>query len=110
MIERGVIRVEIDPEGTDDPIATIQVHTPLGAITAMAEVRKRGRLLELTRAHVHSDTGANTYGAARLRSYADVLMETFDVDEILVIGAGRTTGAGPRDRTRALRFTRKASA
>ena len=104
------IEIDLDDEATDDPITTIRIRTPNGVITVMAEASKRGRSLELLRLHIHSDVGPHAFGPARLRTYAQALMELADVDEIMVVGAERTTGAGPGNRARRLRFTRKAPA
>ncbi len=38
MVASTRIVVDLDPEGTDDPIATLRVQTPQGVIFVMAEV------------------------------------------------------------------------
>ncbi len=68
MVASTKIVVDLDPEGTDDPIATLRVQTPQGVIFVMAEVSGSGRTLTLMNAHLHSDTGPNAFGPGRLRA------------------------------------------
>ena len=85
-----------------------------GAVVAvfMSNVSKVGRVAELRRLHVDG-AGPNTLGPGRLQRAMRWLMDQLDVDEILVEGGRRVTGAargpagtGPRTPSR-LSFTRE---
>jgi hypothetical protein len=108
MIGRDELVVDFDLAATDHPIMTLTVRTPQGVITVMAETTGSGGVLEFRGLHMHSDAGANAFGAARLRALVGALMEKFDVDTVVVEGARRTTGAFPGNRKGPFRFTRKA--
>jgi hypothetical protein len=109
MADHGELVVDFDAGATDHPIMTLIVTTRQGVVTIMAEVAERGSVLELTGLHIHSSSGPNAFGAARLRELAHALMEMFNVDAVVVEGARRTTGAVPGNRKGPFRFTRKAS-
>jgi hypothetical protein len=63
-------------------------------ISIIAEVTFEGRVAMLWNGHIGGD-GANTLGAALLRSLTRWAMEFLDVDELRIAGATRTSGAGP---------------
>lgn len=101
------IEIIVDDDGTDDPVVTAAIETPAGALMAMAGVRRVGRSLELEGFHMHgASVGPNALGAANLKRLAQAVMEKIDVDEIVVRGATRTSGANPGRRPREWRFTR----
>ena len=90
---------------TDDPVVMVEIMTPVGRLFAMAEVRAVGRTLFLDGLHMHgAEAGANAIGPANLRVLAETILERMDYDELVVAGAVRTTGAGPRRRPGVLRF------
>jgi hypothetical protein len=68
----------------------------------------RGRSLILSGVHIQGDdVKANELGVAGLRRMTQEAMEELGVDEIIIVGAVRTTGANPGRAPRPLRFTRK---
>jgi hypothetical protein len=98
-------------DGTDDPVMTLRIRVPGGAILVMAEVALAGRVLWARRLHIHGEgLAANEVGPANLRVVARRLLEELDLDELVVEGAHRTTGAGPGRRPRLLRLSRQPGA
>jgi hypothetical protein len=76
----------------------------------MAEVALEGRCLTLRGLHVHGlDIGANELRVAGLRRVIREVMEDLNVDEMVIEGSVRTTGASPGRAPRELRFARKVS-
>jgi hypothetical protein len=101
------ITIVVEDYGTDDPVVTVTIKTPAGVVLAMAEVNRTGRTLELDGFHMHGETvGPNTLGVGNLGRLAQAVMETIDVDEIVIRGAIRTTGANPGRRPRERRYKR----
>src|SRR5258708_34534808 len=102
------MRVDIIVDESEGAIATARITTSVGTIMAMAEVVLEGRCLTLRGLHVHGeDIGANELGVSGLRRIVAEAMEDLDVDEIIIEGAVRITGAGPGRTPRRLRFARK---
>src|SRR5689334_10469776 len=94
---------------TFDPVVTVEITVPEGKLLAMAEPLVVGRTLILQAFHMHSEgIGANRVGIVKLRSLATVLLERMELDELVVEGAARTTGASPGHRPRPLRFSSRA--
>lgn len=105
------IVIDLDNDLTDGSVATVTVTTPDGTLVVMAVVDILGRLGMFRDIHLHGVTlGANEFGLRRLRWVARAMMEAFDLDEAVIVGAARTSGAGPGHRPRPLRFARKAAA
>jgi hypothetical protein len=87
---------------------TIVINTPAGRLIAMAEPVLVGRTLTLRGFHVHGDrTHANDIVAANLMVLAQMFMEAMNVDELVVAGGVRTTGANPDRTPHRIRFTRR---
>ncbi len=101
------IAFALDDDQTDDPIATLVVKAPGATLLVMAEfiVNRPGRTMKLTATHIHGAT-ANTIGFANLKTIALAVLEGMDLDEIVIEGGIRTTGAGPGHTPRPFRFTR----
>jgi hypothetical protein len=100
--------VEIIADESEGAIATARITTSSGTIMAMAEVSLDNRCLTLRGLHVHGENvGTNELGVSGLRRVVTEAMEDLDVDEIVIEGAIRVTGAGPGRTPRRLRFTRK---
>lgn len=74
----------------------------------MGVVALNDRAIALTETHVAGLTPGRL-GAAGLRRLMQKVIESLDVDQIIVAGAVRTTGARPGHRPRPFRFTRKAA-
>jgi hypothetical protein len=102
------IRFDLADDASDHPVATIVIDTPAGRLIAMAEPVPLGRVLTLIGFHVHGDrTVANAIGPANLILLARAFMEAMNVDELVVAGGLRTTGAHPNRTPRPIRFTRR---
>jgi len=102
--------IDIIGEQSEGAVATARVETAAGTIMVMAEVALEGRCLTLRGLHVHGiDVGANELRVAGLRRMVQEIMEDLNVDEIVIEGSVRTTGAGPGRTPRRLRFARKVS-
>jgi hypothetical protein len=102
------VSFELADMSTDHPVATIVGQTPAGLLFAMAEVVEAGRAMQLRGLHLHGEhAGPNDIGAANLLVLIAAFMEAMDVDELVVTGAARTTGAHPGRAMRPLRFTRQ---
>jgi hypothetical protein len=102
--------VNLIGEQSEGSIATAAIKTAAGTIMVMADVALEGRCLILRRLHIYGvDVRANDMRAAGLRRIVEEIVEELDVDEIIVEGSVRTTGAGPGRTPRRLRFARKVS-
>jgi hypothetical protein len=100
--------VDIIADESEGTIATARVTTSVGTIMVMAEVALEGRFLTLRGLHVHGEgVGMNELGISGLRRIVAEAMEDLDVDEIVIEGAVRVTGASPGRTPRRLRFARK---
>ena len=103
--------IEIIREQSDENIVVARIATAVGTILVMAEVELKGRSLILSGVHIQGDdVKANDVGVPALRRMIQEAMEELGVDEIVIIGAVRTTGANPGRAPRPLRFTRKVPA
>jgi hypothetical protein len=99
--------IEIVRELSDHAIATARIETSVGILVVMAEVLVDGRRLILHGLHLHGENvGANELGVGGLRRVVREVMEELNVDEIVIGGSVRTTGAGPGRAPRELRFAR----
>jgi hypothetical protein len=99
------ITFEMVNDLTDDPVVTLFVSTPAGGLAFTAEPILRGKTLILRRTHVQgSRPGA--VGGPNLAVIAQAVMRGMDIDELIVEGAFRTTGARPGRRPSPIRYTR----
>lgn len=106
------IAITLHSDMTDDPIVTAEISTPDGIVMVMAEVyvedRNGSREMMLKEFHIHGeDIGSGEFGTHRLIRLAKAVMEAMNVNEMVVHGARRTTGANPGHRPRPLRLSRK---
>jgi hypothetical protein len=74
----------------------VAIDTPAGELRVMAVVEEAARIMTLKGVHMHGErAGAkNGVGPANLKLLAQIVMEGLDLDELIVEGALRTTGAG----------------
>ena len=101
------VTFEIDDDGTEDPVVTVEVTTPDGKIVVMGEPREDGRTLIVERTHIHGvGGGPNELGPAKLRTVAQAILERMDYDGLVIEGAVRTTGAQKGRRPKPIRFSR----
>jgi hypothetical protein len=105
MWSGGVVSFELDDELTTGSIGTLVVRSLAGEIRIMGEVLEFGRRVHVVGAHI-GGAGPHVLGRTGLLALARAFAETFDVNEILIEGAARTTGARPGHRPRALRWHR----
>jgi hypothetical protein len=108
---RDQIRFVLDDDTTSHPIVNLVVETPSGRLVVMDEPFQMGRTMMLGGLHMHGeDVGANQVGVANLQTIVQALLEVMDLDELLVTGGVRTTGASPGSAPRTIRFTRRTAA
>jgi hypothetical protein len=100
------IRFELQDEQTDAPVVTVDIFTPAGKISLMADVEDGDRMLTLRLVHMQSEAGPNAIGLINLRIIAQAFLQEYGYDTLIVEGAVRTTGARPGHRPRTFRFTR----
>jgi hypothetical protein len=102
--------VDFISEQSEGSIATVAIKTAAGTIKIMTEVALEGRCLILLGLHIEGvDVRPNHIRGAGLRRIAQEVMEELDVDEIIIAGSVRTSGANPGRTPRRLRFARKVS-
>ncbi|WP_143525377.1 hypothetical protein [Rhizobium hainanense] len=95
-------------EATSHPVCTVEIQTPDGVISVMAEPQMIGNTFYLRGFHIQGeDISMNDLGAHRLRNLAEIAMEEMECHELVVEGAVRTTGAGRGRKPRPVRFTRR---
>jgi hypothetical protein len=99
---------DLDPELTDDGFLGLVVRTPRGELRLLGRVVEAGRQLRLTEVHA-GGLSANSLGVRGLLRLAQAFAERFDVDEIVIEGAARTTGARPGHVPRILRWRRRST-
>jgi hypothetical protein len=105
MWDAACLSFEVDADLTDHPVVTIVVQTPDGALRIMGDLELDGSTMTLLGVHVQG-AQANAVGAGNLKLLARLVIERMELDELVVEGAARTTGASPGRRPRVLRFTR----
>ena len=99
------ISVELD-DASEGSVWIVRIDTPAGAIELIGEVIKVGRVLHVDHAHVQG-LNPGALGRAGLNAIGRKLVEEADVDEIIVQGGARTTGARPNRVPPAFRFPSK---
>jgi hypothetical protein len=104
------VAIDIIGDQSEGNVATARIETAVGTIVVMAEVAMEGRCLILRGLHIHGvEVGVNELRVAGLRRIVREFMEDLDVDEMVIEGSVRTTGAGPGRTPRSLRFARDVS-
>jgi hypothetical protein len=105
---RDQIRFDLEDANTQHPVAVVAIETPAGRLSVMAEVARLAGTLMLLGMHVQSETvEVNAIGPGNLRQIVIAFMERMDLDELVVTGGLRTTGAHPGRTPRERRFTRR---
>jgi hypothetical protein len=105
---RDQIRFDLEDATTQHPVATVSIETPVGRLSVIAEVARLAGTLMLLGLHVQSETvDVNAIGPGNLRLIVHAFMELMDLDELVVTGGFRTTGARPGRTPRERRFTRR---
>jgi hypothetical protein len=105
-----MITIDLIGDQSEGSIVTAAIKTAAGTIKVMAEVILEDPCLILRRFHIEGvDVGVNDIRPAGLRRMVQEVMEELDVQEIIMEGSRRTTGANPGRTPRRLRFTRKVS-
>lgn len=89
-----------------EELVTLQVTTPSGPILFIGNVLEWRTRLVVERVHVQG-LQANALGAHRLLAMAQQAMEWLDVDEIVLQGGLRTSGAKEGHFPARLRFRRR---
>ena len=104
-----LVDVRLVESVSEDSIVTIELETTVGTLLAMAELRTADRTLYAIGLHVHSvDLGSNAFGAANLRRIAQAMLDWLgDYDELVFIGALRTSGANPGRKPGVIRIARR---
>jgi hypothetical protein len=97
------IRFELIGDLTDSPVMTLSILTPAGSIQLMGEPDGVGTSVIVRQAHMQGAL-SNAVGAGNLRLLAQLLMEEMDLDELIIEGSLRTTGANPGRKPKPIRF------
>jgi hypothetical protein len=100
------ISFDIIADVTSHPVVTVAVTTPIGRLVFMGEPVIAGGRMVVRAVHVQG-AAPRSVGWPRLRMIAAAVLEGMGLDELVVEGAVRTTGACPGRRPRPLRFTRR---
>ena len=100
--------IRIDVYDGEDDVVMATVETPIGRLHLSCNVSSEGdRKLAFRRVHVQSDDIApNEFGLVNLRNLVRAIAEFYDVDELVVAGAKRTSGANPGKIPRVARYAR----
>lgn len=98
----------VDTESSGD-IITIRLATPAGIIDLMGLVELDGRVMRASGVHLQNESGDRP-GVANIYAMARFVLERLDLDEAIVEGALRTTGANPGHRPGQFRFRRRRGA
>jgi hypothetical protein len=99
----GKGQISFDLRETEGSICIVRIDTPAGAIELIGEVIKVGRVLHVNGAHAQGLTPGRL-GRAGLNAIGRKLLEEDDVEEIIIQGGARTTGARPNRIPPAYRF------
>lgn len=103
---------EIIEDETDDPVLTMRVSGPKGTFMSMAEVYEEpGGVLRLIGLHIHGINGLekNQLGWPEVRRVIRVVMLELDLNEVIIEGAVRQTGACPGRKPKPIRVFREHS-
>ena len=88
--------IEIIRDQSDETIVVARITTTAGSILVMAEVALAEGVLTLSGVHVQGDdVSTNEVGVPGLRRIIHAAMEELGVDEIVIVGSVRTSGANP---------------
>jgi hypothetical protein len=91
-------------------VVVARIITGTGTLLVLSEVALIAGVLTLRGLHIQGENvGMNELSVTGIRNVMRDAMESLDVDEIVIEGAARTTGANPGRRPRRLRFTRPVS-
>ncbi len=105
MWDPDEISFDLDDVGTEAPIVTLVAHTPSGELYIMGELVSFGRKVEVEKAHTFGPA-KGSFGIRGLRAVARAFVEQFDVEDLIIKGEARTTGASPGRRPRPFRYRR----
>jgi hypothetical protein len=105
--DSSAIAFELDESATEAPVVTLIARTPAGELHVMAELVAFGpQRVEVRGAHTFGPA-AHALGIRGLRAVARAFVEQFDVEELVVAGAARTTGANPGHTPPPFRYRRR---
>lgn len=104
MPEQDKIIIDLD-HLSEHPVWVITAHMQAGALRLLGLIELKGRTLHVRDVHVEGLT-PGALGRAGLNALGYALMEVADVDELVIQGAVRTTGARPGRRPAAFRLIR----
>src|SRR5688500_16098898 len=92
---REQITFELDDLMSGDGIVTVRIATPAGTVDVMGEVgRSDTECVMLVKVHIQGLT-RNESGAGNLKMLGELAREHLDVDELIMQGGRRTSGANP---------------
>jgi hypothetical protein len=94
--------IEVDRTG-GPPILEVQIVTPAGTIYLVGAPQINGRVLVIDNVHI-GGLHRGACGRAGLNAIGRKFLEVADVDEIIIQGGSRTTGANPGRPPKEIRF------
>lgn len=101
------IIVTIDETLSEDRLVTVGVETPAGELQVMGEVvRLDNECLRVVRAHIQG-LAPGACGTGNLIVIARKVLEIIDVEEIVIEGSARTSGANPSHTPRPFRLRKR---
>lgn len=95
------IVVEIVAADRDTMI--VAIATPAGLVELIGTLKREGRVLRVDGAHVQG-LRPGALGRAGLNAIGRKLLEEADVDQVIIAGGTRSTGASRGKRPRPVRF------
>ncbi|HYP57098.1 MAG TPA: hypothetical protein VEQ35_02310 [Beijerinckia sp.] len=96
-------KITIEIEQAEGSVMIVNIHTPLGTLDLVGEVKRIGRILYVDRAHVQG-LKPGALGRDGLNAIGRKLLKEADVDKIVVYGGVRTTGKGKGRRPQPIHF------
>lgn len=102
------IEIVVDGDLADDPVYALIIVTPIESLQVLGSFEIGARRIVVQGLHVGGDPSL-PWGWSRLRQIARLLLEKMDVDDLIVHGAVRTTGANPGRRPSIVRLSRSSA-
>ena len=104
MWQAAVITIEV--EDVEEDIVLVNIATPVGTVDLVGRVTVVARTMTIDGAHV-GGLRPGMLGREGLNAIGRKMLESADVDEIIIQGSTRTTGRRAQKTPRCIRFPRR---